>query len=73
MIPRLGDGNLRSVAVKSNILVSLENDSPSRGRKPNLEHIQRYIFSDGLENDSPSRGRKLLDGVIGASSIRFRK
>ena len=47
--------------------LSLENDSPSRGRKHNslsFLTIQNPRF--GLENDSPSRGRKreriMLDG-----------
>ena len=35
MIPRLGDGNLTPVLVRgSEDIPSLENDSPSRGRKP---------------------------------------
>ena len=35
---------------------SLENDSPSRGRKLFALDIDQHSFR--LENDSPSRGRK---------------
>ena len=41
---------------------SLENDSPSRGRKLNLKLTSLpsgTLFS--LENDSPSRGRKRVE------------
>ena len=36
---------------------SLENDSPSRGRKQIISHHNNSP-SPRLENDSPSRGRK---------------
>ena len=36
MIPRLGDGNDNQIESIYNISSSLENDSPSRGRKPKL-------------------------------------
>ena len=54
------------------MVLSLENDSPSRGRK-----LKPIIYNDdiedSLENDSPSRGRKLY-GVPGFyPSIPFRK
>ena len=56
MIPRLGDGN--HIEVEYSIFsTSLENDSPSRGRKRGHPRISpRYSWR--LENDSPSRGRK---------------
>ena len=38
---------------------SLENDSPSRGRKQKLILNQSFLLPLGLENDSPSRGQKL--------------
>ena len=56
MIPRLGDGNV----IPSCLVVlhqCLENDSPSRGRKPLFKGITG-IAKLSLENDSPSRGRK---------------
>ena len=34
MIPRLGDGNLCKILNQSYQQIGLENDSPSRGRKP---------------------------------------
>ena len=45
MIPRLGDGN-QAVSTAVNIKEGqcLENDSPSRGRKP-----VEYLFSNGLK------------------------
>ena len=57
MIPRLGDGNWARCVLGEFDSHSLENDSPSRGRKraPSIEDIPVV----GLENDSPSRGRKL--------------
>ena len=33
MIPRLGDGNYYPEKDKYDLIISLENDSPSRGRK----------------------------------------
>ena len=59
MIPRLGDGNHIMIHCigSSRRYISLENDSPSRGRK--LDGIVTKTFEQyGLENDSPSRGRK---------------
>ena len=44
MIPRLGDGNAVSNAVAScTAISSLEIDSPSRGRKRQQVHIQRFL------------------------------
>ena len=40
MIPRLGDGNY-GIIVSTFPEVGLENDFPSRGRKPNLTHLLR--------------------------------
>ena len=37
---------------------SLENDSPSRGRKQIPKLCNLSLRNLGLENDSPSRGRK---------------
>ena len=37
---------------------SLENDSPSRGRKHPVPRSSYLVKLDSLENDSPSRGRK---------------
>ena len=58
MIPRLGDGNDNSHLMINFPYYSLENDSPSRGRKPiyipTIEEDDDFC----LENDSPSRGRK---------------
>ena len=57
MIPRLGDGNLHPPDDDRIYHHRLENDSPSRGRKP----WKHKVGKDGLlslENDSPSRGRK---------------
>ena len=58
MIPRLGGGNwLQHKRFSS--LYRLENDSPSRGRKPcNIFIRSLILFQCRLENDSPSRGRK---------------
>ena len=56
MIPRLGDGNGR-VKVGETERYSLENDSPSRGRKPRRAWNNARAVAC-LENDSPSRGRK---------------
>ena len=39
------------------LIYSLENDSPSRGRKLNISVVM-VKFNICLENDSPSRGRK---------------
>ena len=39
------------------VIPSLENDSPSRGRK--LDGCKTTGITTSLENDSPSRGRKL--------------
>ena len=36
MIPRLGDGNFCLEGIKDSLIRRLENDSPSRGRKPPL-------------------------------------
>ena len=58
MIPRLGDGNLAVCAAAFVAdVVGLENDSPSRGRKP-FETGEFLVGILGLENDSPSKGRK---------------
>ena len=43
---------------------SLENDSPSRGRKLSLRLLHFTFQSESLENDSPSRGRKQLQGKV---------
>ncbi len=60
MIPRLGDGNLLEFLVHySCVSSSLENDSPSRGRKLGLQLEDIIPIMPSLENDSPSRGRKL--------------
>ena len=58
MIPRLGDGNqwLDLLEMLKSKFLSLENDSPSRGRKPTNAVSNEPVSS--LENDSPSRGRK---------------
>ena len=59
MIPRLGDGNSAVIFINSNDCKSLENDSPSRGRKhPFFRVIITITTLLSLENDSPSRGRK---------------
>ena len=59
MIPRLGDGNVTITDTDINFSISLENDSPSRGRKLFLIDIKsHYCNKRSLENDSPSRGRK---------------
>ncbi len=60
MIPRLGDGNPSTENDTSVLVLScLENDSPSRGRKPSYKDmIMRWAIDNSLENDSPSRGRK---------------
>ena len=58
MIPRLGDGNDEYAICLCHNANRLENDSPSRGRKPDCT-ANYYIFGDSLENDSTSRGRKL--------------
>ena len=71
MIPRLGDGN-NAAACYQMIDLSLENDSPSRGRK-RCKCVDNN-FTSSLENDSPSRGRKLLQvSSITATRIMFRK
>ena len=59
MIPRLGDGNPNKCCVVRYLLniKSLENDSPSRGRKRLLKQLLLSL-NNCLENDSPSRGRK---------------
>ena len=48
MIPRLGDGNftLQSESVVIVLTMSLENDSPSRGRKQNVK------LNNGNMNDA---------------------
>ena len=56
MIPRLGDGNFFGLGLLNE---SLENDSPSRGRKRTLPlNPVKTSMKHSLENDSPSRGRK---------------
>ena len=72
MIPRLGDGNYilrQEMNTISDIKKSLENDSPSRGRK-------QWVAPDGwdhessLENDSPSRGRKqIISGKLATGEV----
>ena len=63
MIPRLGDGNINSLISSTDISTRLENDSPSRGRKPKYSRSGEML-DNRLENDSPSRGRKLsLDSM----------
>ena len=57
MIPRLGDGNVLKPECGIILPHSLENDSPSRGRKPRSTKLL-FPFTVSLENDSPSRGRK---------------
>ena len=57
MIPRLGDGNIQGLVPSFSCRSSLENDSPSRGRKLR-EAILITRDAISLENDSPSRGRK---------------
>ena len=47
------------------VLVSLEIDSPSRGRK--LEYNPNEPAYDSLEIDSPSRGRKLQYSLMEVS------
>ena len=59
MIPRLGDGNFVLVMLNTVDEISLENDSPSRGRKLEVRLSVLKDFITSLENDSPSRGRKL--------------
>ena len=63
MIPRLGDGNFLSTHFSKSSLyfVSLENDSPSRGRKRDRITLSIIVVYISLENDSPSRGRKHWD------------
>ena len=57
MIPRLGDGNHTQYDnYDYDVNHSLENDSPSRGRKRKAAENGKRVL--GLENDSPSRGRK---------------
>ena len=59
MIPRLGDGNKISEIMDGfKKSISLENDSPSRGRKLIVTTPLDIVSSKSLENDSPSRGRK---------------
>ena len=57
MIPRLGDGNFKEIN-NINVESSLENDSPSRGRKLYMSQHGEQSELLRLENDSPSRGRK---------------
>ena len=59
MIPRLGDGNLQWHVTQQLYCLhfSLENESPSRGRKPYLFKSCDHV-TNSLENDYPSRGRK---------------
>ena len=57
MIPRLGDGNILE-PIFLNCVISLENDSPSRGRKLKKDLDDADSKLKSLENDSPSRGRK---------------
>ena len=72
MIPRLGDGNCIGdwKGHDARHGRSLENDSPSRGRKLQLLVECIASLNHCLENDSPSRGRKLSartegnDGII---------
>ena len=63
MIPRLGDGNLVLDGVAGPDGTCLENDSPSRGRKPLTKLLFNILNEKRLENDSPSRGRKLNTSV----------
>ena len=58
MIPRLGDGNKHFDMGFIHAHLCLENDSPSRGRKPGAVPLLVALPVPGLENDSPSRGRK---------------
>ena len=58
MIPRLGDGNPEPPHSLSFLLLRLENDSPSRGRKLTSSSVVLDHLTMSLENDSPSRGRK---------------
>ena len=44
MIPRLGDGNQQKY-IDTDISLSLENDSPSRGRKRALEDATNQILN----------------------------
>ena len=71
MIPRLGDGNLAGMRTSS-VMVRLENDSPSRGRKP-YQWKRRTGTQLSLENDSPSRGRKLKVNYVPEPKAEFRK
>ena len=61
--------------MQSFLLLGLENDSPSRGRK--LLGVGIGIVPiTGLENDSPSRGRKLFeydDENNRVPTLKFRK
>ena len=60
MIPRLGDGNKDDVVFTNMDTDGLENDSPSRGRKRELQQLLSWDTPPScLENNSPSRGRKL--------------
>ena len=72
MIPRLGDGNY-APALVIDFDNRLENDSPSRGRKPIKLFSMKYFL--GLENDSPSRGRKRGNYTMQYASVykQFRK
>ena len=60
MIPRLGDGNCIGdwKGHDARHGRSLENDSPSRGRKLSARTEGNDGIISVLENDSPSRGRK---------------
>ena len=57
MVPRLGDGNFKSLQIRV-FNPRLENDSPSRGRKHFVLDSSIIVVGKRLENDSPSRGRK---------------
>ena len=67
MIPRLGDGNSEYIiAMKhTSVGVSLENDSPSRGRKLNIGHLvdyQEYVqkMIPRLGDGNRQRDRRVL-------------
>ena len=62
-----------SLADLMNFCVSLEIDSPSRGRKRSLPCLlPKFPLPSSLEIDSPSRGRKLVRDTQLNEHIPFR-
>ena len=71
MIPRLGDGNTLTALKISNAILSLENDSPSRGRKPLYlirlwysTSVQKMIPRLGDGNDTVENRAKLTEMLV---------